>query len=83
MSNFSVQVNVFKVADHFVAGTKMAGFTIRGKLAKTEGDAARNLLWKLAGQDNDDDAFLAVDLAAQGTTLDEQLALSDGGDGGA
>jgi hypothetical protein len=62
---------------HF-AVAKLGGITVRGKQADEPGTAVRNLFFKLAGLENDDDALLAVDLAAAGADLGQQLALEDG-----
>ena len=76
---FSIDVTVIPVAGRHVAGATVGGFTLRGQAAEKPGDAARNLLWKLAGRDQDDDAIFAVDLAVEGTTLESALQLTDGG----
>lgn len=78
--NFSLEVKVLKVAGHFVAVAQPGGLTIRGRPADSAELAVRNLFFVLAGQSQNDDAALGVALLVEGTTLDAQLALGDGGD---
>lgn len=74
-----VDVKVIQLGKLHVAATNLGGFVIRGRSAAEPADAMRNLFWKLAGQDGDDDSKLAVEFAAQGTSLTAELEqLGDG-----
>jgi hypothetical protein len=74
-----VKINVIKLGKLYMGVTQLGGVTLRGRTAAEPGDAVRNLFWKLAGQDrDDDDAKVAVELAVAGTDLNAQLAIGDG-----
>lgn len=77
-----IDIKVVKVGKLNVAATQLGGVTVRGRSAGEAADAVRNLLWKLAGQDGDDDATLAVELAVNGVDLQAATsvqAITDGG----
>lgn len=76
-----INVRILKLGKLYLAATTLGGITIRGQSASEPGDAARNLFWKLAGRDGDDDAQVAVELALEGTDLNAEMErpqLSDG-----
>lgn len=73
----SIDVTVINlVGNRHFAVTELGGIRVRGKAADNAPTAVRNLLWKLSGTDHDDDALLAVDLAAEGTSLDDRLEVA-------
>lgn len=76
-----IEISVVKLGKLHLAATVLGGITVRGRSAAEPGDAVRNLLWKLAGQDNDDDARVAVELALEGTDLGAEMARPQLGDG--
>lgn len=73
-----VDVKVIRLGKLYMAATQLGGITTRGRSAAEPGDAVRNLFWKLSGQDGDDDARVAVELALEGTDMNAQMALGDG-----
>lgn len=76
-----LEIRIVKLGKLFLAATVLGGITIRGQSASEQGDAVRNLLWKLAGRDGDDDARVAVELALEGTDLSAEMErplLTDG-----
>jgi hypothetical protein len=73
----TVSVSIISIASKYMAATQLGGFTIRGRSAATEVLAVRNLFFVLAGETDNDDTNLAVELALSGTTLD--MALLDAG----
>lgn len=76
----TIDVQVVKVSESYIAGTTLGGFTLRGKRATDKAGAVRNLLWLISGNDSDD-AALGLELAIDGTTMEDQLALDAGDDG--
>lgn len=76
-----INVKVIPVGKLHVAATNLGGIPVRGRSAGEPADAVRNLFWKLAGQDGDDDAKLAVELAANGIDLQAETSVQAIGDG--
>lgn len=58
-----------------LAVTTLGGISVRGKSSEYPMTAVRQLLLRLADH-NDDEAAIALELAAQGASLDERLALA-------
>lgn len=77
----NIEIRVIKLGKLFLAVTVLGGITIRGQSASETGDAVRNLLWKLAGRDGEDDARVAVELALEGTDLSAEMERPQLGDG--
>lgn len=76
-----LEISIITLGKLQVAVTSLGGILVRGRPASDRADAVRNLLWKLAGKDGDDDAQLAVELAVHGTDLSAATtapALTDG-----
>lgn len=79
-----IDIKLIKVGKLHLAATQLGGIVVRGRSAAEPADAVRNLCWKLAGQDQDDDAKLAVELAANGVDLQAETnvpAITDGTSG--
>ena len=81
--NLKMEIAVVKIGSGYIAGVRLGGQTVRGKRAPDEVQAVRNLCWKLAGEDRDDEAMIALELALEGTTLNRALALAEDNDGDA
>lgn len=79
--NLSITIAVLDVdEDTKIAVCRLGGINVNGKPASTAKAAVRNLLWTLAGQDNDANAALGLSLAMAGKSMESTLAaLSDGG----
>lgn len=78
-----LEIRIVKLRKLYLAATELGGIRIRGQSAEEPGDAVRNLLWKLAGRDGDDDARVAVELALEGTDLNAEMERPQLGDGAA
>ncbi len=61
------------VGDTHIALTELGGITVRGKAAKDETAAVRNLLYAL--QADDGDSEIALQLALEHTSIGDQLSL--------
>lgn len=77
----TIEVDVIKVGTGYIAATLLGGINVRGKRADSARLAVANLFYALQS-DSNDDASIALDLALEGVTLGEALAIESGdGDG--
>lgn len=77
----NMTIGVTRLGSGHFAMTRLAGTVVRGNRASSEIDAVRNLFFKLANADvssHDDEVLTLLELELAGTTLDEQLALTEG-----
>lgn len=75
-----IQIAIVKLGKLYLAATILGSITVRGRAADDEAGAVRNLFYRLAGVDGDDDARIAVELAVAGVDLTTatRQALGDG-----
>lgn len=79
-----IEIKIIALGKLWMAATTLGGIQVRGRSAIEKSDAVRNLLWKLAGRDDDDDAKVALELELEGidlTALPTQPQLGDGAAG--
>lgn len=77
-------VRIAQLAERsFIAMTNLGGMNIRGQRADTARSAAQSLLSGLAGNGQNEDGLLALDLALEGTSIEaltDNAQLGDGSD---
>ncbi|HKW92987.1 MAG TPA: hypothetical protein VJX92_13900 [Methylomirabilota bacterium] len=69
----NIEIRLVKLGKLHMAATVLGGVQVRGRSAGEPGDAVRNLFWKLAGKDGDDDAQVAVELALENIDLNAEM----------